>query len=150
MYSFAGGATGAANALAEFRGPLGLEYGPRNFLRGPGAFNLDAGLGKNFPIIESKLNLQFRADAFNVLNHPAFGTGSVNIVNSASAFGQITAHLQLGARCTVLPADGVLAPLRANRTIKSPGQVPGLLHQRLKLFAGRGNYGFMKSSARIR
>ena len=90
VYSFKGGAAGAQKVLGEFRGPLGIEYGQRNFIRGPGAFFLDAGLGKRFPIIEDKLNLNFRADAFNVFNHPVFDNGSVDIVNSASNYGQIT------------------------------------------------------------
>jgi hypothetical protein len=90
VYTFAGGAAGAAKVLSEFRGPIGLEYGQRNLMTGPGAFFLDAGLGKTFPILENKLNLKFRADAFNVLNHPVFGTGSLNIVGNASVFGQVT------------------------------------------------------------
>jgi hypothetical protein len=90
VYGFAGGAAGAAKVLAEFRGPLGIEYGQRNLVRGPGAFFFDAGLGKKFPILEDKLNLQFRADAFNVFNHPNFGTPNLNIVTNASQFGQIT------------------------------------------------------------
>ncbi len=97
VYTFAGGAEGAAKALADFRGPIGIEYGQRNILRSPGAFNFDAGLGKRFPILEDKLNLNFRADAFNLLNHPTYGTGNsdgtnnLNIVDNASEFGQITA-----------------------------------------------------------
>jgi hypothetical protein len=89
VYSFAGGAAGAAKVLADFRGPIGLEYGQRNLVRGPGAFYFDAGLGKTFPIYEDKINLKFRADAFNVLNHPVFGTPAMNIVGNASNFGQI-------------------------------------------------------------
>jgi hypothetical protein len=101
VYDFAGGAAGAAKVLAEFRGPIGIEYGQRNIARGPGAFYFDAGLGKKFPIIEDKLNLLFRTDAFNVFNHPNFLApgglnGSVgilnglNIVTGASNFGQIS------------------------------------------------------------
>ena len=100
VYNFAGGATGAAKVLAEFRGPIGIEYGQRNLVRGPGAFYFDAGLGKRFPIFEDKLNLLFRADAFNVFNHPNFGIpggltavappNGINIVTNASNFGQIT------------------------------------------------------------
>jgi hypothetical protein len=90
VYGFAGGATGASTVLAKFRGPIGLEYGQRNLVRGPGAFYFDAGLGKRFPILENKLNLLFRADAFNLFNHPNFGTPSLNIVTNASNFGQIT------------------------------------------------------------
>jgi hypothetical protein len=91
VYGFGGGAAGAAKVLAEFRGPVGIEYGQRNLVRGPGAFSFDAGLGKKFPILEDKLNLQFRADAFNLFNHPNFGTPNLNIVTDASQFGQITA-----------------------------------------------------------
>lgn len=91
VYGFGGGSDGANKVLAEFRGPLGLEYGQRNLVRGPGAFYFDAGVGKTFPIVEDKINLKFRADAFNVLNHPVFGTPALNIVNNASNFGQITA-----------------------------------------------------------
>jgi hypothetical protein len=90
VYGFGGGAAGAAKVLAEFRGPVGIEYGQRNLVRGPGAFFFDAGLGKKFPIIEDKLNLQFRADAFNLFNHPNFGPLNMNIVTNASQFGQIT------------------------------------------------------------
>ena len=89
VFNFAGGAAGAAKVLAEFRGPIGLEYGQRNLLNGPGALFLDAGLAKTFPVYKS-LQVVFRADAFNVMNHPAFGTPAVNIVNNASTFGQIT------------------------------------------------------------
>lgn len=99
VYAFAGGAAGAAKVLSEFRGPVGLEYGQRNLVRGPGAFFFDAGLGKNFAIIEDKLTLKFRADAFNVFNHPNFGPpgggavpggyNGLNIVTGASNFGQI-------------------------------------------------------------
>ncbi len=90
VYGFAGGATGAAKVAAEFRGPLGLEYGQRNLVRGPGAFFFDAGLGKKFPIIKDQLKLVFRADAFNVFNHPNFGTLGLNIVTNGSQFGQIS------------------------------------------------------------
>ena len=91
VYGFAGGAAGATKVFNEFRGPIGLEYGQRNYLRGPHAFYFDASLGKKFPILaDNKLNLQFRADAFNLFNHPNFGGGGLDIVNNASKFGAIT------------------------------------------------------------
>ncbi|MGA7156170.1 MAG: carboxypeptidase-like regulatory domain-containing protein [Acidobacteriaceae bacterium] len=97
VYNFAGGAAGAAKVYAEFRGPLGLEYGSRNVTHGPGAFNLDFGLAKIFPMIPSKkVNLTFRADAFNIFNHPNFsnpGGSEPDIVNNASPFGQITSTI---------------------------------------------------------
>lgn len=44
----------------------------RNVFRGFGATQLDLAAHRDFPIHES-LSLQFRAEAFNVLNHPNFG-----------------------------------------------------------------------------
>jgi hypothetical protein len=43
----------------------------RGALMGPGFFNVNTSLFKRIPLKES-LNLQFRAEAFNVLNHPNF------------------------------------------------------------------------------
>ena len=90
VYMFKGGNAGAVKTVNEFQSPVGLQFGARNFLRGPSAFFFDAGLGKTFPIIEDKLNLKFRADAFNVFNHAVFSPGASNVVNNASNFGQIT------------------------------------------------------------
>jgi hypothetical protein len=50
-----------------------------NILRGPGAFGMDMGLSKSFPLTES-VRLELRAEAFNVLNHPTFGLPSASIV----------------------------------------------------------------------
>lgn len=56
---------------------------PRNFLRGPGFFNLDSSLIKSFPIhhgpFKETQKIDFRGEAFNVFNHPNFTMG-----NSAS------------------------------------------------------------------
>ena len=104
VYGFAGGAAGATKVLSEFRGPLGLEYGQRNLVRGPGAFFFDAGLEKIFPIIRDKITLQFRADAFNLFNHPNFGPPALDIVLNASNFGQITATNQ-NPDSSAVPAD---------------------------------------------
>ena len=77
-----------AAAAADYTGPVGLTVGSRNNLRGPTAFNMDGGLAKIFPIIGDRVDLKFRADFFNILNHPAFGT-PVNDITSGS-FGQIS------------------------------------------------------------
>jgi hypothetical protein len=77
--------TAADNA---FTGPVGFRIGARNNLRGPGYFNEDAGLAKVFPIIPDRgLNLKFRADAYNVFNHPSFAapaeaSSATDITNS--------------------------------------------------------------------
>jgi hypothetical protein len=61
------------NAAAAFAVPTNA-FGNlgRNSLSGPGFTNIDLALIKNTKITE-KLNLQFRADAFDLLNHPNFG-----------------------------------------------------------------------------
>jgi hypothetical protein len=64
-------------AATDFSGPVGFAIGRRNDLRGPGYFDLDSGLAKSFAIVPSRnINLKFRADFFNVLNHPSFSTPS--------------------------------------------------------------------------
>jgi hypothetical protein len=52
--------------------PLRQGNVPRNFLRGFGATQWDLAAHRDFPIHES-VKLQFRAELFNVLNHPNFG-----------------------------------------------------------------------------
>lgn len=60
---------------SEFSGPVGFNFGPRNNLRGPGYFDLDAGLEKVFDISRDHgVNLKFRSDFYNALNHPSFST----------------------------------------------------------------------------
>jgi hypothetical protein len=55
---------------AEKQGDLG-----RNVLRGLGAWQVDFSLHREFPFSE-RVNLQFRAEAFNLLNHPNFANPS--------------------------------------------------------------------------
>ena len=52
--------------------PLRQGNVPRNFLRAFGATQWDFAVHRDFPIHES-VKLQFRAEMFNVLNHPNFG-----------------------------------------------------------------------------
>src|SRR5208282_3915336 len=56
---------------------------PRNSIRGPAYFQWDMSGMKNFPITE-KLKLQFRADIFNILNHPNFSNIDTGICSSVS------------------------------------------------------------------
>lgn len=91
LYAF----NSSAKAQADYTGPLGFDIGSRNNLRGPGYFNLDLGLGKNFPIYKNRVHMKFRADAFNALNHPNFSTPDNTLTDSSSAFGQITSTTDL-------------------------------------------------------
>jgi len=59
----------------------------RNALRGPNYTDFDFSLQKNFPITESK-KFQFRADFFNLLNHPNFGLPTANL--NSGQFGTIS------------------------------------------------------------
>ena len=56
-----------------FSDPQTLRQGnePRNDIAGFGLTQVDFSIGRKF-LITDRLNLQFRADAFNVLNHPNF------------------------------------------------------------------------------
>jgi len=61
----------------------------RNALRGPAYFQLDLSGMKNFAITE-RVTLQFRADIFNIFNHPNFANpdgGICTSVQPASIFG---------------------------------------------------------------
>ncbi|MGH9718774.1 MAG: TonB-dependent receptor domain-containing protein [Bryobacteraceae bacterium] len=62
----------------------------RNILRGPGLTNLDASIFRDFPITE-RWKLQFRAEAFNVSNTPAFNNpGATASGATRNAAGEIT------------------------------------------------------------
>jgi hypothetical protein len=100
-----------ASAQAAYVGPIGFQIGPRNSLRGPKYFNQDLGLAKNFPLSAERVNLKFRADAFNALNHPNFALPQENGFNgfdqqdfTSTTFGNITStvappgNLNNGAR----------------------------------------------------
>ncbi len=59
----------------------------RNTLYGPGIFNIDFSAHKNIPITE-RLRLQYRAEFFNVLNHPILGNPGTTV--TSGSFGRIT------------------------------------------------------------
>ncbi len=64
---------------------------PRNSLFGPDFRHVDLSLFKNFPVTE-RLNLQFRAEAYNISNTPSFifplGDGSVEL--GSTNFGKVS------------------------------------------------------------
>lgn len=87
----------AAFALQPF-GSLGNSG--RNILTGPGLANLDVSITKN-TMLSERLNLQFRAEAFNVANRANFdlpdsvlGSGTYGRILSSQA----PRHLQLGIK----------------------------------------------------
>jgi hypothetical protein len=88
----------AASGLPVRPGDLG-----RGAVRGPGFWNTDLSLGKNFHIVE-KAEFQIRIDAFNAFNHTSLsGLASTDITNPS--FGRFTNTrgarvAQLNARLT--------------------------------------------------
>ena len=75
--------------------PPGQNGSGRNLVQGPNFWNLDSGLLKNFDVTE-RFKLQFRAEFFNVLNHPNFE----NPRNATSGSANITSLL-FGQTCCV-------------------------------------------------
>jgi hypothetical protein len=89
----------AVLGISEF-GPFPANMTERNAFRGPGLWNLDAGLFKNFRITEGK-TLQFRAEAYNLVNHAnLFVLGGTAEVNEGFVSGQRAGrrHIQLAAK----------------------------------------------------
>jgi hypothetical protein len=90
---------------AAYSQPMGLTFGNsgRDSLYGPGRLNFDMGLFKHFKIRESKA-LEFRAEAFNVFNHPQWtgvnntscnytvNSGSDVCVNGDSDSGEVASN----------------------------------------------------------
>ena len=94
-----GSAPGAPCTAYGLDGTAG-GLAPRNFARGFDAVQMDLGVRRDFPIHE-RLKLQFRAEAFNIFNHPNLGT--IYPYLGANTFGQATA--------TLASSLGVLSPL---------------------------------------
>jgi len=75
---------------ANFAIPVGAVFGTagRNSVRGPGFFNLNAGIKRTIPLHES-LALQLQAEAFDLTNTPQFANPAAT-VSSQGNFGIIT------------------------------------------------------------
>ena len=83
---------GPSVSSPAFTLPKGASGGnaPRNFVRGFDAIQLNTALRKDFHPTDH-FNIQFRAEAFNVLNHPIFGYINPTLTNAQ--FGQTTMML---------------------------------------------------------
>lgn len=81
--------SGAGNT---FTVPSTFTYGNggRNILRADSLKQVDFTLLKMFPITE-RAGLQFRAEMFNILNHPVFAIPNTTINNSSA--GQVSSTL---------------------------------------------------------
>lgn len=89
---------------AAFAIPQQYTYGTasRNYLRSAGYWNLDASIFRMFPLWGEQPRLEFRAEAFNLLNNVVFGTPVGNI--NSSQFGKVNGtansprELQMGVK----------------------------------------------------
>ena len=78
---------------AAFAAPAPGTYGsmPLDAFKGPGRWNIDANVSRNFRLTGST-QLQLRLEAFNLLNHQNPSNPVTNM--SASNFGQVTSLSQ--------------------------------------------------------
>ncbi len=79
--------------------PLGVGTLPRNMLRAFGEAQANVAFARTFPLYE-QANLQFRAEAFNVTNHPVFG--SVSLICGATATGATCNNTIMGQATNTL------------------------------------------------
>lgn len=92
-----------APATGAFTGPYRYGNSQRNNLIGPGLIELDGSLFKSFKPTE-RVKIDFRAEFFNLPNHPIFGQPNATV--GSANFTRITAtrldarQIQLGLRLT--------------------------------------------------
>ena len=93
-----------ADQIAKFSAPAMGELGNtgRNFLRGPGSFNMDASFLKRTMLTE-RFTFELRGDAVNMTNTPTFGFPTSTL--SSTIYGRIrdtvsssSRKIQLGAK----------------------------------------------------
>ena len=97
------------NKAAFVRHPGGFGNAGRNIIQGPGLQDVDFSVAK-LTHIKERVHVQFRAEVFNLMNHPNFG--QPNRTTTSADFGRITAtrtargdlgssrQLQLGLKLT--------------------------------------------------
>jgi hypothetical protein len=75
----------------------------RNIVRGPGYFDMDATLFRNFKITEF-LTFQFEADSFSLTNTPHFANPDSNLTDST--FGIVTSEVNGGTNSSLGGSEG--------------------------------------------
>ncbi len=69
-----------------------MQNGVRNSVYAPGFQNWNIGLFKTFPIKE-RMGFEFRAEAFDFINHPNWSAPNFN--PTSSQFGEVTSKTTL-------------------------------------------------------
>ena len=82
-----------------FMAPAGPAFGDlgRNTLIGPSFKDVDFSLSKEFPLSGETRKFQFRADLFNIFNHPNFDIPNPNF-DAGTTFGQIQSANAFGGK----------------------------------------------------
>jgi hypothetical protein len=82
---------------AAFAVPASGTFGnaPRDLARGPGTWQIDLGLGKHVAVSEHT-QFEFRAEFFNILNHPQYGLPQSDFSAGPGVFGSITSTANAG------------------------------------------------------
>ena len=101
--------------------PPGQSGMGRNTIQGPGFWNIDMGILKNFQLTE-RLKLQFRSEFFNALNHPNYE----NPRNASNGSPTLTSSL-FGRTCCSL------ASVPSSSTIIATGEPSRVIQFALKL-----------------
>ena len=80
---------------------------PKGLLSGPGLWSVDMSVAKRQQITEG-ISAEFRAESFNIFNHPAFAQPSTNVTCSATTcnFGLVSATPDVSATNPVLGSGG--------------------------------------------
>jgi Carboxypeptidase regulatory-like domain/TonB dependent receptor len=89
---------------AAFSVPLSGTFGdsPRDVARGPGAWQIDFGVGKRIPLTE-RVRLEFRTEFFNIFNHPQYGLPQSDFSAGPGVFGSIISSVNTGPVGTGTP-----------------------------------------------
>jgi len=92
------------------RQPDAANFGTagRNIFRAPGFHNWDFSLIKTFKATE-RVGVQFRAEFFNILNHPTFANPAIlfnNDLGIPDTFGLVTATPDVAGANPVIGAGG--------------------------------------------
>ena len=96
----------------------------RNALHGPGFNYANFGVFKNINIWE-RLKFQFRAEAFNVFNHPSAANPNSSNGSGNPSFGKVTSVTSTGQVVSLTNAVGTTGFGQVIDTQKTPGQLSG-------------------------
>jgi len=85
---------------------------PRNLVRGPGTWQVDVGAGKTFAFAE-RARLEFRAEFYNIFNHPQLGQPGATCSGTGSISGPTPCESGAGL-------GQIANPINLNTAIVSP------------------------------